>query len=365
MKIGPLKISAPRIALPTSYRRSDWLLCLLPAIGIGAVQVLYWLTYDFTMECDGFLAHRTSCWKPVLSQSAPVLKPFDPPKWNPADSVAVNAINSAVSGEFNARLAWMAAVVILTAVCFTSVGLGIRWIRTCLNHSRGIGMLFTLLIVVGVGWGAYSGVRARHFVVIHDLFANSPTLPFLDTIYSSVFIMRLFTFLAATFLIGAACVTPAPPDRSVIGEVAKARHFAGSIQQLQYILFACAALLLTAVIEFRALLNWSASAVESPFAPLMRDTGYAAAAATGTIYAVALAALYFPAAMILEMQGRKLAVAALEAQHQDNFTRADVSAWMQNNGLTFSVPRSVSSLLAVLSPRLVQIPISALLSAVK
>ena len=173
-------------------------------------------------------------------------------------------------------------------------------------------------------------------------------------------------------LLSVAAVTMALAACTTVGTCCHRKYdllkLAASMRSLQRVLFAGAFLLIAAVIEFRALFTWAGASSNDGNLEAITQLGSMMTAALGAVYALGLAAIYFPAALALSSRAREAArihARTSSGNRPEPLRLPDMENWMKENGLVFSTPKSLSTMAAVLSPLLAQVPIAALLDLLK
>lgn len=114
---------------------------------------------------------------------------------------------------------------------------------------------------------------------------------------------------------------------------------------LRYVLYAGAAVLVIAVLHKSATLGWGASYLppESTIAPSVNNLVTGIVNSMGAFYALLMAAVYVPAALILQSRVKQLA--ASEAPDDPN-------SWLTNNGFSLSFSQYLPRIVALLGPML-------------
>jgi len=114
---------------------------------------------------------------------------------------------------------------------------------------------------------------------------------------------------------------------------------------LRYVLYIGAALLAIAVLQLSARLSWGASylSTSSNMAPSINTLVTGIVNSMGSFYALVMAAVYIPAALILQSRVKELA--AQEAPDDPN-------TWLTNNGFTLSFTQYLPRIIALLGPML-------------
>jgi uncharacterized membrane protein YhaH (DUF805 family) len=284
------------------------------------------------------------------------------------DSLSVQPLAQAAD-EANARLAWVASVVVLASVCIAVWVMSCYWVVRCMGEKRRRSSAAMLLAAAVVGASIpvltlRTGILLKGVqdYVVTWVFLSTPnpfapafrlTVPWLGALCMLLSVAGVTMGLAACTAVGTSCAHAR--DVSKLAE---------SMRKLQHVLFAGALLLIAAVIEFRALFIWAAASAGGANAAAVTDIGSTAAASLGVVYALALAAIYFPAALILSKRARDRARAAFPNRRRPPLS-SEIDGWLQANGLVLSTPKSLSTFAAVLSPLLAQAPAAALLDLLK
>lgn len=114
---------------------------------------------------------------------------------------------------------------------------------------------------------------------------------------------------------------------------------------LRYVLYVGAALLAIAVLALSARLGWGKSYLpsESPMATPVNDLVKGIVNSMGAFYALLMAAVYIPAALVLQSRVKQLAL--IEAPDDPN-------TWLTTNGFSLSVSDYVRRIVALLGPML-------------
>jgi hypothetical protein len=114
---------------------------------------------------------------------------------------------------------------------------------------------------------------------------------------------------------------------------------------LRYVLYFGAALLAIAVLALSARLGWGTSYLpaESPLTTSVNSLVTGIVNSMGAFYALLMAAVYIPAALVLQSRVKQLA--AIEAPDDPN-------TWLTNNGFSLSVSDYVRRIVALLGPML-------------
>jgi hypothetical protein len=253
------------------------------------------------------------------------------------------------------RLLWFGVAVILGVVAATIIASGFILV---VRSVRGVGARETraaVLVVIGVA-AVSSFVKAQAILPVEHLLGAdgpfaAPLAAFLRTISSTI---RAATFAAVASLVAAACTTL----RTDITE--SAEHSEAflrlQIERLQVVLYAGAALLVLAVLEFQMFFDWLLTAIPNPERITLAAVIAAATGSNGAIYTVFLAALYVPASLILRARCHALShaiVPSLDIQGRDE--------WLEKRGLAPTWPRTATRALVVLAPYLAGSPLSALI----
>jgi hypothetical protein len=321
---------------------------LAPVLALG----VYWSLVHLLLFCGSVGGVRLECTAPGFGLELP---------GGPPGTSGV--------GELDARLAWLATVVVLVAVCGAVWVTGCGWVRGCLKHWPWYGKAGLLAFAAAVGF-MVPGLElpAVQRFVLENLFFKTPSpgdagrsaFPqgIVDVAGRLTDLCRLISIAGVTIGL-AACTSVYTSCR---GDH-RASELSLGMRKLQNVLFAGSLLLIAAVVEFRALFLWAAAS-SSANAEVIKQVGSAATASLGMVYAVVLATMYYPAASILTTRARRLAVEVLDREGLPS-RPMDVDRVLQDNGLVLSTPRSISTLVAVLSPLLAQAPAAALLDLLK
>ena len=114
---------------------------------------------------------------------------------------------------------------------------------------------------------------------------------------------------------------------------------------LRYVLYVGGALLAIAVLQLSARLGWGASYLPaaSPMAPLVKSLVEGIVNSMGTFYVLLMAAVYVPAALVLQSRVKQLA--AREAPN-------DPETWLTENGFSLSFSQYLPRIVALLGPML-------------
>lgn len=323
---------------------------MLPLLIPLLVQFVYRSLVSTLVLCDAVLGMQ-----PVCASPAALELPFQAPA---AASLAAGA-----TAEIDARMAWLATVVLLLGLCLGVWGMSCYWVVRSLGTKKWLGAPL-LAGVAGFAWVATRTSETRGWLggiqnyVVEAMFVSQPGA-FLDAFSRSVPLLSGLCVLLATAAVTVGLAACATVGRSC-EDVNDPARLSESIRNLQHVLFAGALLLIAAVIEFRALFTWAAASTHAGNAEAITRMGTVAAATLGVVYAVGLAAVYFPAALVLSKRARDRAREAL-----GDAPAVEIDAWLVKNGLVISTPKSLSTVVAVLSPLLAQAPAAALLDLLK
>lgn len=335
---------------------------MLPLLIPLLVQLVYRALVSTLVLCDAVLGIEPVCASPAaLSLAVQAPPAVSAPAGAPPEAVAQAALF--VAAEMETRMAWLATVVLLLALCLVVWGMGCYWVVRSLDSGkwRSVPMLAG---AAGLAWvitrvsersGGLGGIQ--NYVV--DRLFLSQAGAFLEVFGGTA--QRL---PGLCLLLSAAAVTVGLAACATVGrsceDVNDPARLSESMRNLQHVLFAGALLLIAAVIEFRTLFTWAAASTHAGNAEAITRMGTVAAATLGVVYAVGLAAVYFPAALVLSKRARDRAREAL-----GDAPAVEVDAWLAKNGLVISTPKSLSTVVAVLSPLLAQAPAAALLDLLK
>jgi hypothetical protein len=114
---------------------------------------------------------------------------------------------------------------------------------------------------------------------------------------------------------------------------------------LRYVLYVCAALLVIAMFQLSARLGWGTSYL-SPTKPITTSVNNLVTGivnSMGSFYVLVMAAIYIPAALILQSRVKQLAV---------KLAPEDPNGWMTTNGFTVSFSQYLPRIIALLGPLL-------------
>ena len=320
---------------------------MLPLLIPLLVQLAYRSLVSALLLCKAVVGIQPVCASPA----PPLYLPF------PASASIFT------TAEIDERMAWLATVVLLVALCLGVWGMSCYWVVRCLGTMRWLSVPL-LAGAAGFAWvatrtnekrGWFGGIQNY---VVEKLFQSEPraflttfsdTVPLLSGLCLLLAVAAITVGLAACTTVGRSCISLNEP-----------KQLAESMRSLQHVLFAGALLLIAAVIEFRTLFTWAAASSYSGNAEAITHIGTVAAAALGVVYAVGLAAVYFPAAVALNKRAHDRAREELADPSPQ-----EVDAWLQGHGLVISTPKSLTTMAAVLSPLLAQVPVAALLDLLK
>lgn len=338
--------------LTSTLRLDSWGACLLPLLAYAGINVAYAYFNRALIHCERSLFGAGRCTSMVdfnLAALPDTIKPGTP-------KAALAAAGRQVA-EASARMYWMSAAILLIVLAIFVILLAAMWTKEALSetdtHVRIAGLIIMAVSVVLAV--ILSTTNARAFLLVDRVFAGGVIpQPSGEIGVAAAGWMRAVTFVSVAFLVVATASLLYRP----VGEAETQEELAKRGQNLQWILYAGAATLIVALLEFRALFGWGAAAAVlngKGTGPLVTTLADAAAASTGAIYALALAGLYLPALLVLRTRASRLYSPQPAPQNQSR------EAWLQENNLGFTMPKTIGTLVTVLSPLLAQAPIAALL----
>jgi hypothetical protein len=337
---GAAPAGATSGASGVSPRTYAW--ALLPAACMVLAEFARFTFYDITLGCRG--AARVLGGLCVQARLVVL---------HPTHSAAITAAGLPL------RIVWHGAAMV-TAFAGVGAFCGGLWLLAR-SRPKSEGRLTRWVVAAAVVWSVVlaelSFAQAQGFVLVQDLLRVDGRLlspnaaAYLFAVAGAV---RAVTFAGVVPLVLAAGLTLVPH-----AEVETPAALARQMGRLRVVLYIGAGLLVTAVVEFNSFLRWIAAGVGKDQSAVVSESIGAAVGSVGVLYACYLGLLFVPAVLVLSARAASLAEAALPDKP------AERQRWLEPLGLSVSLPRFFTNLIAVLSPFLIGSPLAKLLDLVK
>jgi hypothetical protein len=212
----------------------------------------------------------------------------------------------------------------------------------------GIAALVLLSALLGI---TLHSLRDSYMPVMATLLENTIKVE-VENIVQVANRINSIGFAASFSLVLASCAVLLPPIKQGLDGL---RHLSARMSNLRAILYAGTLMLVSGVVLMRSLFNWSKA-----FIPQTKEsieiteifTSEVLSADAG-FYTLILAAVYLPAAFILQARARSLTIGTIEEAEREKI--------LKESNLTFSFTESLPRIAAILAPLLAG-PVGELLS---
>jgi hypothetical protein len=255
-----------------------------------------------------------------------------------------------------ARFHWHGAMVLLVVmIVATVIYTGLRlWGAVRAHRELRAGVVGGVILVGAVAAWVFGGKGGAH-IALAPLLDVAPG-DIAESAQALATVTRAITTFAAVLVAVGACASLAGgSDRLGGGRVESGAQVARQVKALEGVLVVGAAVLVAALVEYRAFISWIAW-YASDFESLSK-VGSAVLAANGITYTLLLGAVYASASAVLRQRAADIVANALP--EGTAHARAE---WLDREGIAFSWPTALRTGVAVLAPFLVGSPLARVLA---
>ena len=341
--------------------KKDWsnysFIAILPFLAVAIVYATESLARGAFFVCNG----GNYCSEPIPANIWNVLKVDsevnDLPSADPekiAEEKLLKEIQDRKSTalKYSGRMTWYFLGEIYLFVCIAALAVASILTFQLFPQRPFFWMLVAIILSSIVGLSLYA-TPAVHMTIFLAFFEKAIT----DDVPAIAQITNFLNSLgnaAAFSLLFAACATLRPSDEEIFPEGMK--QLSKRMKYLRLVLYAGTLLLVVTILLKKSIYQWSLAytSQEEQIAEIAGNFVSNLLTIDGGFYTLVLAAVYFPAALVLQRRANLLADLPVE--------EIEKGKKLKEYGLTFSFVESLPRILAILGPLLVG-PVGELLTA--
>jgi len=277
-----------------------------------------------------------------------------------------------IAARYAGRLTWIFLGAVLVLLCLTAAALVVQTLfkkSSVLSTDKCVVLAIAILAVIsaGIGWALFlypnSHMPIMKGVLDSTISKSAISQLGMPTVVWWERLLNALTFASAIALIGVTCATLFPfkkdgsnqPPASESDAKLALDVVAGQMRRLRRILYIGTLLLIAGVLRQSALYQWAVAFVDPVAQEAAKNFGDSALAVTGGLYTIVIAAMYLPAAQILQWRVDHIL-------SKSQIKEENVKAILEYRDLGFSFYESLPQAAAVLGPFLAG-PLAVLLKA--